>query len=110
MSRGLRFAPLWFPVFFFQQKTAYEIATSSNTSVVGNSAAIGQAWASVATAAVAINQSTGISFTGNTINGWGGGNALAVAGWGVGVTTGGGANTLVSNNVISGNGLVFPQG
>jgi parallel beta-helix repeat protein len=89
---------------------AYEIATSSNTSVVGNSATIGQAWTSVATSAVAINQSTGISFTGNTINGWGGGNALAAAGWGVAVTTGGVANTLVSNNIISGNVLVFPKG
>ena len=89
---------------------AYEIVTSFNTSVVGNSASIGQAWTSVDTAAVTINQSHGISFTGNTINGWGGGNALSAAGWGVVVTTGGVSNSLVSNNTVSGNVLVFPKG
>jgi len=89
---------------------AYEIVTSFNTSVVGNSASIGQAWTSVDTAAVTINQSHGISFTGNTINGWGGGNALSAAGWGVVVTTGGVSNSLVSNNTVSGNVFVFPKG
>ena len=89
---------------------AYEIVTSFNTSVVGNSASIGQAWTSVDTTAVTINQSHGISFTGNTINGWGGGNALSTAGWGVVVTTGGVSNSLVSNNTVSGNVLVFPKG
>ena len=89
---------------------AYEIVTSFNTSVVGNSASIGRAWTSVNTAAVTINQSHGISFTGNTINGWGGGNALSAAGWGVVVTTGGESSSLVSNNTVSGNVLVFPKG
>jgi parallel beta-helix repeat protein len=88
----------------------YEIVESSNTTVVGNSASIGQDWASVPVAAVTINRSNGISFTGNSINGWGGGNALAAAGYAVAVITGGVTNSLVSNNTISGNVLVFPKG
>jgi parallel beta-helix repeat protein len=88
----------------------YEIVESSNTTVVGNSASIGQDWASVPVSAVTINRSNGISFTGNTINGWGGGNALAAAGFGLVVTTGGVTNSLDSNNTISGNVLVFPKG
>lgn len=88
---------------------AYEIVLSENTAVTGNSANIGQAWASTQTGAVSINASNGISFTGNSINGWGGGNALSGSGWGIAVGTGGNPSVSLSNNVISGNVLVFPS-
>jgi hypothetical protein len=89
---------------------AYEIVFAMNTVVTGNSANIGQAWISTLTAAATINASSGITFTGNVLNGWGGGNALNGAGWGIVVGTGGNNSVSVSDNVVSGNVLVFPAG
>jgi hypothetical protein len=89
---------------------AYEIVGSANSEVTDNSAMIGQAWSSTPTSAAIINQSSGINFSQNVINGWGGGDALATSGWGLEVVSSNVSDAMVHDNIISANVFVFPKG